>query len=384
MGDTTELILLSQQPASYRPYSESGGMILSSSQKKRKTWGLNKQSEEVVFLSANEQAAQHKFTRWKKGRGRRKMTWCAQNPLQVAGIHREMPTLLYKNNLLSFMCELHFCSRAADCIWRKTHNHTDWAPFKFMITNLKQDLVLPSNPTVCSLPSPMPLDENYVPLSSDLIFSLFLFLWENKCHQKSPCISTHHLYPPACPRTCIFCPLSWDYKRAMLLPKAKTCLCTLDQKHNSNNSTLSLSLLLTSPSPLDFYSWAYKHSPIKIFKASLESLLLSLPGTTAFLYSPLQQTAPWKSPISFFPLLLETTPIRFLSRSLHQDSSSKVITNKTEPTIRVSASLTRLSSSSQSWAPFLWLPGHHPLRSSCHSACSAQSPCLFPLYHPNL
>lgn len=244
--------------------------MLSSSQKKRKTWGLNKQSEEVFFLSANEQAAQHKFTRWKKGRGRRKMTWCVQNPLLVAGIHREMPTLLYKNNLLSFMCELHFCSQAADCIWRKTHNHTDWAPFKFMITNLKQDLVLPSNPTVCSIPSPMLLDENYVPLSSDLIFSLFLFLWENKCHQKSPCISTHHLYPPACPRTCIFCPLSWDYKRAMLPPKAKTCLCTLDQKHNSNNSTLSLYCWLL-PLPWIFLPGPTNILPLKFSKPLLKA-----------------------------------------------------------------------------------------------------------------
>lgn len=147
------------------------------------------------------------------------------------------------------MCELLFCSQAADCMWRKTHNHTDWAPFKFMITNLKWDLALPGNPTVRSVPSPTPLDENYISLSSDLlIFSFLLFLCENKCNQKSPCISIHHRSPPACLRTRVFCPLSCDYNLAVLPSKAQTCICTLDQKHNSGNSTLSLPMVDFSPS----------------------------------------------------------------------------------------------------------------------------------------
>ena len=132
----------------------------------------------------------------------KKMTQCAQNPLLVAWIHGEMSTLGYKNNLLPFMCQRHFCSQETDCIWRKTHNHTNWAPFKFMTTNFTWAPMLPGNPTLCSMSLLTPLDENHRPLSSDLIGGLFLFLWENMPSGEA-CISMHDFYPSACFHTCI-------------------------------------------------------------------------------------------------------------------------------------------------------------------------------------
>lgn len=135
-------------------------------------------------------------THQRKGRGQ-KMPCCSQNPLLVAWIHGEMPTIVNRSNLLSCMYELHFYTQATDSIWKKTHNHTDWVPFKFIMTASNGPFLLSSNPTGWSTPSSTPL-EFYTPfLKSPTLPSSSSFLPCCCFSEKINAIRRVHVQEPA-------------------------------------------------------------------------------------------------------------------------------------------------------------------------------------------